>query len=168
MRQPKDPGPSARHGEAGFSLVEMLITAFILAIGLLGLMMLQTMTLRVAFGSRSMGTAIKLGQGVSDQIEAEGRQLLLFAKTGNAAPTGSTFFDSAKSTITLAYDAKGNAVASGGYYTVTVKRTSLVTSVAVVGGVNTFVVTVDFADTVQANGTTIPRKVTLNRQVAYA
>ena len=49
-----------RSGQAGFSMIEMLMTAFVLAIGLLGLCMLQAMSLRASRGSRSLETAVQV------------------------------------------------------------------------------------------------------------
>jgi prepilin-type N-terminal cleavage/methylation domain-containing protein len=65
--------PRARAAQAGFSMVEMLMTAFVLAIGLLGLCLLQTMSLRGSRGSRSLMTAVHVAEGVMDEVEMEGR-----------------------------------------------------------------------------------------------
>jgi len=67
MHEPK------RAAQAGFSMIEMLITAFILAVGLLGLAMFQTMSLRASRGSRSVNTAVMVAEQIMDQAEMEGR-----------------------------------------------------------------------------------------------
>jgi hypothetical protein len=54
-------------------MVEMLMTAFILAVGLLGLCMLQTMSLRAGRGGQSLTTAVHVANAVMDQVELEGR-----------------------------------------------------------------------------------------------
>ena len=59
--------------EAGFSMIEMLMAAFILAIGILGLTMLQTMSLRSAGGSKNLTMAVQLAEQMMDQVELEGR-----------------------------------------------------------------------------------------------
>ena len=59
--------------QSGFSMVEMLMTAFILAIGLLGLAMLQVMAMRAASGSRNLSIAMELAGEVMDQVDLEGR-----------------------------------------------------------------------------------------------
>jgi len=65
--------PKSKAGQAGFSMVEMLMTAFILAIGLLGLAMLQTMALSSSRGSRSLVTAAHVAETVMQQVEMEAR-----------------------------------------------------------------------------------------------
>ena len=59
--------------QRGFSMIEMLMAAFILAIGLLGLAMLQAMALRATRGGRNLGVAVKLAEHVMDAVELEGR-----------------------------------------------------------------------------------------------
>ena len=62
-----------RAGQAGFSMIEMLMAAFILAIGILGLSTLQLMSLRATRGSQNQGLAVQLADQVMDQVEEEGR-----------------------------------------------------------------------------------------------
>lgn len=54
-------------------MIEMLMTAFILAVGILGLSMLQIMSLKASRGSRSLTTAVQVAEKVMDQVEMEGR-----------------------------------------------------------------------------------------------
>jgi prepilin-type N-terminal cleavage/methylation domain-containing protein len=56
----------------GFSLVELLMTMFILAIGLLGLATLQVMAQTQGLDSRQRGTASFAAHNLLDQIQAEG------------------------------------------------------------------------------------------------
>ena len=65
------PGSSA--AQAGFSMVEMLMAAFIMAVGILGLSALQVMALKATRGSRSLSTAILVAEQVLDRAEMEGR-----------------------------------------------------------------------------------------------
>lgn len=75
-------------GQAGFSMVEMLMAAFILAIGILGLTMLQTMSLRTARGGQNLRIAVQLAEQVMDQTELEGRLTYLNATdTTQTTPT---------------------------------------------------------------------------------
>jgi prepilin-type N-terminal cleavage/methylation domain-containing protein len=71
--------PARGRHDAGFSMVEMLMSAFILAVGLLGLAMLQTLSVRVATGTHNLELAIQLAEQVMDQVELEGRQTYLNA-----------------------------------------------------------------------------------------
>jgi len=72
--------------QAGFSMIEMLATAFIMAVGILGLTVLQTMALKATRGGRSLGTALLVAEQVLDQAEREGRlSWLIFMNTnGNS------------------------------------------------------------------------------------
>ena len=56
----------------GFSMVELLITMFILAIGLLGLATLQLVSQAQGLGGRQRGTANFVAHNLLDQIQAEG------------------------------------------------------------------------------------------------
>lgn len=58
--------------DSGFSMVELLMAAFVLAIGLLGLAALQVLTIQGGTGSRMRGTAVFIAHSFLDQIQAEG------------------------------------------------------------------------------------------------
>ncbi|HJW43723.1 MAG TPA: hypothetical protein VJ463_04680 [Geothrix sp.] len=77
---------STAPGEAGFSMLEFLMAAFILAIGLLGLASLQIMALKTTTTSRGMSTAILVSEGVMERINSEARQSYL-GMVFNGAPT---------------------------------------------------------------------------------
>ena len=65
--------PSRRRpAEQGFSMVEVLMAAFIMAIGLLGLAALQVTSQSFGTGSRYRGTATFIAHSILDQIQAEG------------------------------------------------------------------------------------------------
>jgi len=68
MRAPTKISP-----QAGFSMLEMLVTTFILSIGLLGLTALQVLSIRSSGGSRNRGTAAYVAQSVLDVIASEGQ-----------------------------------------------------------------------------------------------
>ncbi len=58
--------------QTGFSLVELMMTAFIFGVGLLGLAALQVSTLRSNTGGRNRFTATSLAEGCMSAIQAEG------------------------------------------------------------------------------------------------
>lgn len=58
--------------ENGFSLVELLVTALIFGIGLLGLAALQVSTVRSNSGGRNRFTATSLAEACLSSIQAEG------------------------------------------------------------------------------------------------
>lgn len=154
--------------QAGFSMVELLITSFILAVGLLGLTMLQIMSMRTSTGSRALGTAVMLGEGVLESIQSEGRQRMLFLKYSGTAPA-TTYFDSGNGVITQYYAFDGTLLpsATNKFYTVVITPSDVVT-LGTAGGTKQFTIKVTFADTTKANGTPQTRTATLTRQVAYA
>jgi type IV pilus modification protein PilV len=65
IHPPKD----SRHG---FSMVELLLAAFILGIALLGLAALMTVSVAQGGSSRKRGTATLLAHSLLDRIQAEG------------------------------------------------------------------------------------------------
>ena len=77
----------SRHkSDRGFSLIEMLLVAFILGIGLLGLAALQTMGIRGYAGSREKDAAAYLAGSVLDTLAAEGRMLQACRENGSTSP----------------------------------------------------------------------------------
>jgi hypothetical protein len=72
--------------ESGFSLVEFLMAAFILAVGLLGLATLQVMALRTTTSSRGVSTGILVSEGVMERINSEAQQSYL-GMVFSGAPT---------------------------------------------------------------------------------
>jgi Tfp pilus assembly protein PilV len=148
-------------------MVEMLMAAFIMAIGLLGLAMLQTMALRSTTGSMSATSAILVAERVLDQAEALGRNSLLCSRTGNTVPTlNPNYFGSTTLTQNYNYDGTYNATAS--FYIVKVVPADVVVSVAGVGGIKLLTVIVTWNEGVNASNTVVPRNVTLSRRVSYA
>lgn len=58
--------------QVGFSLIELLVTALIFGIGLLGLAALQVSTMRSNSGGRNRFTATSLAEGCMSAIQSEG------------------------------------------------------------------------------------------------
>ncbi|HLO67806.1 MAG TPA: prepilin-type N-terminal cleavage/methylation domain-containing protein [Holophaga sp.] len=88
------PGPRTRSGERGFTLLEMLMAALILAVGLLGLAALQISSVSQGTTSRQMGTATYIAHGILDRIQAEGAVTSaerLLSADGSVALNGRTF-----------------------------------------------------------------------------
>lgn len=77
-----------RRRQGGFSMVEFLVAAFILAIGLLGLIALQVGAVAQAANGRGRITATYVANQVLQQAQMEG-QYSYFAKTASATlPAG--------------------------------------------------------------------------------
>jgi Tfp pilus assembly protein PilV len=148
-------------------MVEMLMAAFIMAIGLLGLAMLQTMSLRSTTGSRSATTAVRVAERVLFQAEALGRNSLLNSRTGNTVTAPNpNYFGAAN--FTQYYNFDGTFNATNSFFTVTVAPSDLVTSVTGVGGLKLITVTVQWTEAVTAGNVPISRQVVLSRRIAYA
>jgi prepilin-type N-terminal cleavage/methylation domain-containing protein len=178
LMHPKKYTTSIRQNtQAGFSMIEMLMTSFILAVGILGLTMLQVMSLKASRGSRSLTTAVQVGEAVMDQIEMEGRlSWLNITDSQRTIPTalvGQKYLSIAAGADNApgeVFDINGTLLPAADpniYYTVTTQR--LANPVAgVTGDINDFVVTVDFMETVRAdNSAPIHRSVTLTRRILH-
>jgi prepilin-type N-terminal cleavage/methylation domain-containing protein len=162
--------------QAGFSMVEMLMTAFILAIGILGLTMLQVMSLQGSRGGRSLTTAVQVADRVMDQIELEGRLTWLNTTdtqfTAPAAPGALQFINGA--TVKQSYDLQGKYLgpptdppAPGQFFTVTTTRLATAVGAGPTGQIHDFTVRVDFTDNVDVNNAAVPRSVTLTRRILH-
>jgi len=172
MHEPK------RAAQAGFSMIEMLITAFILAVGLLGLAMFQTMSLRASRGSRSVNTAVMVAEQIMDQAEMEGR--LSWLNVTDSALTNGTLatltnikYLNIANPLTEYFNSQGGPVDTTSadpalntqFFTAV---TSLAPAVAaVVGNVTTVSVNVSFIDNRTGNNTPITRNVYLSRRIVH-
>ena len=166
--------------QRGFSLVEMLMTAFILAVGVMGLTLLQVMSLKGARGGKSLATAIQVGEAVMDRIEMEGRLswLNITDSQYNVATALPNLAFVNKTTLAqpLTFNLKGQVPVTASadpaestpFYSVGMRRVPVSALAAGTGSISDFTVTVTFADVV--NPTTnapITRTVTLTRRVLH-
>ena len=178
--QTKSSTRPARNAQSGFSLIEMLMTAFILAIGILGLSMLQVMSLKASRGSRSLTTAVGVGEKVMDQVEMEGRlSWLNITDSQYSSPTAvpTQYVTLAASTPPAGglkqYFNINGATTTGAadpttYYTVTTFRLPTAVGGGATGNMDDFVVQVVFADIVNPNtNTPITRTATLTRRILH-
>jgi type IV pilus modification protein PilV len=168
-------------GERGFSMVEMLLAAFIMAFGLLGLALLQTMSLRSVSGSSFKTTAILVAERVLDQAEALGRNSLLCSRSGstvtNPATTNGSYFSTTAPAQYFRIDGTTDATvtAANGFFTLTVPATlngtatnlDVVAPVTGVGGVRLITVQVSWNEGTNSGGT-FSRNVTISRRIPYA
>ncbi|WLT32907.1 prepilin-type N-terminal cleavage/methylation domain-containing protein [Geothrix sp. PMB-07] len=157
-----------RTRQYGFSMIEFLITAFVLAVGVLGLALLQVMSIRSSSGSRALNTAVMVGEGVLESIQSEGRQRMLFLKFSGTAPA-TTYFGPDPITQYYAFDGTLMASSTNSFFTAVISSVDVV-AISAAGGTKRFTLVLTYTDTPNpANPTaTITRTVTLTRQVAYA
>jgi type II secretory pathway pseudopilin PulG len=165
-----------RRRQAGFSMVEMLMTAFIMAVGIMGLTALMVMSLRAIAGSRRLGTAILVAEQVLDQAELEGRlSRLNIADSSVGTPTPLTGLryvgleDSGEAVNS--FDIRGVGVPNDSteiYFRATTTRAQPVSdTVSVRGHLSALTVVVTFTDEATAAGVAIPRTVRLTRMVSH-
>ena len=77
----------SRRANSGFSMIELLIAAFILGVGLLGLSALMAANLRMGSGGRQRDTAAYLGNEVIERLAADGRRSALLRSNGQTLAT---------------------------------------------------------------------------------
>lgn len=163
-------------------MLEFLMAAFILAIGLLGLASLQLMALRTTTSGRGMGTAILVSEGVMERINSEARQSYL-GMVFNTAPTWTPRYVANAPVIsgvlpTAAvpanaikdyFDFAGNPLptAAGAYYTAS---SWVDTQTVGVGTSDRYIVRVEFNESPDpANpGQFVKRSINLIRSVVHA
>ncbi|MBI3131704.1 MAG: hypothetical protein HYZ13_10295 [Acidobacteria bacterium] len=157
-------------------MVELLLAAFIMGIGLLGLSALQMLSIRTAGVGARMGDAVRLGEMVMEAASAEATQSILGERYQNAATAPKTWLGSGATPHYYKYraaddagGAKGSIMdatdATDGVFTVTVTQTNQANTGR--GQITRLDVQVVFTETL-AGGTAVNRTVQLFREVAHA
>jgi len=173
----------AKGTQAGFSVIEMLIAAFILAVGILGLIMLQVMSLKASRGSKSLSSAILVAEQVMDRVEMEGRlSWLNITDTNSNVPSTATdlthlrYITDATLTaegVTELFNSKGEVpdatssdpVVSTAFFTVTTTR--VLAPAAATGRLSDVKVRVKFVDDVDRTNVAIQRELSLTRRIIH-
>lgn len=75
-----------KSNQRGFSLIELLMTAFILGIGLLGLAALQTLGIRSFGASRQRDAAAYMASNLLDHFQSQGRIAMALREVGQSVP----------------------------------------------------------------------------------
>jgi Tfp pilus assembly protein PilV len=152
-------------------MVEMLMAAFIMAVGLLGLAMLQTYSMRAQAGSSNQGVAVQLGEQILDEAENLGRNSVMCAHNGFTVPAPATNYLGA-APVVQTFTNTGVAGAPV-FFTATSTATlaaspGVVTAVSQIGGIAMVQVVVSWSETLSTTGGALPRTVTLYRRIEYA
>lgn len=87
-----------RASSAGFTLIEVLIALLVLAFGLLGFAMLQTMNVRFVESANYRSQATNLGYEILDQVRANRISASSYVGTYTATTTGCAAVNSGKLT----------------------------------------------------------------------
>lgn len=170
--------------QAGFSMVEFLMVAAIMAIGLLGVASMQVMAIKAGSGSTNLSTATSIGNRILDQIEEEGRLTWLnqtssiYATAGTQPPHLYYFSNTVPFSISfttnndLKFDLQGTPwTATSGpvvfQAVITAGAAPQAVGGATIGRLADVTVVVNFTDTV-SRGSAITRSVSLSRRIVYA
>lgn len=112
---------------SGFSMVEFLLVAMILGVGLLGLAALLTTSTRGYAGSRTRDTATGIAGSVLDRLDLDGRLSAALRSTSAVIPASALIANAADDTVNnyadpatggTAFDLQGQATATTPVYTV--------------------------------------------------
>lgn len=163
-------------------MVEMLVAAFVMAVGILGLTLLQVMAMQSTRGSRSLGVATLVAEQILDRAETEGRlsYLNLSSPTGSSPDItldlpGLTYITLGEGSPRVEwFNLKGLPVepSSGDtqertpWYAATVVRTTL--PAAGQGHLSQFSVAVVYQESLDATQAPIQRTVRLTRIILHA
>jgi len=180
------PAKIKQHRQMGFSMLELLLAAFILAIGILGLAMLQAMSLRASRGSANLATAVRIAERIMEQVEQEGRLTWLAITDENTAlpnvtkdlPTFNFKYITLNSgeKIIEEFNPKGEAVDANNpdslstisfFKATTQKLPRNDNSIAKVGQINDFNVMVEFVETLDSDKKPIPRNLNITRRIIH-
>jgi type IV pilus assembly protein PilV len=89
MSMSKTNGIPRRCGEAGFSMIEVLIALLVLAVGLLGFAMLQSMSVRFAQSANYRTMATQLADTLLEQVRVDRENLSSYVTSYSASATAS-------------------------------------------------------------------------------
>lgn len=163
--------------ERGFSMIELLVVAFIMGVGLLGLASLQMMSIRAGGTSTRLSDAVRVGEMLMEAASAEGTQSLLGLKYGGGGAAAPVMLSiAAPQNFYYGYDTTvtgGLAVgglkqlpdATGAIFTANVSRQTTFGSVGF-GATSLFTVQVTFTELL--GSTSVTRTVRNAREVAHA
>lgn len=162
-----------RRREAGFSLVELLVAAFIMAVGLLGLAALETVALKSNTRSRGYNTGVLVASQVLDAAETQARQTLQTQTYGGTVTYSNDYFGAAPVVEQFTYkglhpDATAaNAVDKTAYFTATTTSANAGTYTGATGKLAVVTTVVTFREASTQGGPIVTRTVTLTRNINH-
>lgn len=172
--------PSSR---AGFSMVEFLLVAVILSVGLLGLAALTAMSVRGFGGSRIRGVASNLAGSVLDRLALDGRMSSAIRYNGTTIPATALVANAADDAVNTyvdpstgftTYDLQGQPSNATPVFTVTwvrrASKTALSPAPTSLSANAEVVVNVAWNEAIKNNAgvtTTVPRFLSFSRSIRY-
>ena len=167
--------PSEKRSQAGFSIVEMLVAAVILAVGILGVSLLQLMAMRASLGGRALASADQVAGRILDQVENEGRLTWLNVTTTETLtpPTLANLqYLNKAQPLTQYYDLNGNYLGTTQgspttFYTAVVTTTPVDSATGTMGGMVDCQVQVQWIERVTTGNAAVPRSLTLVRRILH-
>lgn len=162
-----------RRREAGFSLVELLVAAFIMAVGLLGLAALETVALKSNTRSRGYNTGVLVASQVLDSAEAQARQSLQVQTNGGTVTYGIDYF--ANAPVVERFTFKGarpdpaavNAVDRNAYFTATTTSANAGNYSGATGRLAVVTTVVTFQEALSQGSALVTRTITLSRNINH-
>lgn len=179
MTSPERPAP--RRSPAGFSVVELLLVAFIFGVGLLGLTALMASSLRAGGGGRQRDTAAYLAHNALEALAADGLASALLRAEGQAIPASAQLahavddaanpfqLPDAGGTPRATFDMEGRPSAAAPVFSVQwVRRAAKSTPSLASSGRESAEVLVNVAWTEAGPGsTTLPKWLSFSRTIRY-
>ncbi|MBS1766107.1 MAG: prepilin-type N-terminal cleavage/methylation domain-containing protein [Acidobacteria bacterium] len=164
----------SRRREAGFSLVELLVAAFIMAVGLLGLAALENVALKSNTRSRGYNTAVLVASRVLDAAETQSRQSQQVASYGGSVTYTNDYFSG--NPIVEQFTFKGlhpdstaaNLIDKTAYFTATTTSANAGSYSGAVGKLAVVTTVVTFKEASYQGGPTVTRTITLSRTINHA
>lgn len=173
------PQPHQAHQErtqSGFSMIELLMTAFILAVGILGLTALQSLALTAATRSKGYNGAVAVAGHILEDIESQARQrwLIITNDPTAAFPVYTPdYFAGVDVTENFTFNghypdaSAANPVDRNIFFTVVTHGDPVLHTVAKSGAIRNYTVTVTFNEAGAAGQPTATRKVVISKTVLY-
>ena len=163
-----------RRSESGFSLVELLVAAFIMAVGLLGLAALENVAIKSSARSRGYNTAVLVASRVLDAAETQSRQSQQVASYGGSVTYANDYFSG--NPVVEQFTFKGqhpDATAAAlidktPYFTATTSSANAGNYSGAVGKLAIVTTVVTFQEASYQGGPTVTRTITLSRTINHA
>jgi len=168
--------PGHARDQAGFSMIELLMTAFIMAVGILGLTALQSIALTAATRSKGYNGAVSVAGHILEGIESQARQRWLIITNDSTAAFPAyapNYFAGVDVTENFTFNghypdaSAANPVDQNVFFTVVTRAAPVLHTVAGSGAIRNYTVTVTFNEAGAAGQAILTRTVVISKTVLY-